>query len=147
MKILDTIFSTETKCKEHNCTVSNKNIKKIYKPDNGFLDKSLERELFASDYKICDCIVVCNGDDIFIVEIMCGKLTTRELREKKEQLRNCCKVVEKLGINDNIKKLVLIYDKLESPKRQPSLKKALINQRICNKPLEFKNSKPITLCC
>ena len=147
MRSLDTTFSTETKCKEHNCSVNNRNILKVYKPDNGFLDKALERKIFGSDYKICDCIILCKSNDIFIVEILCGKLTNRELKEKKEQLTNCCKVLQELNKDSQIKKLILLYDKLESPKKQPQLRKALLNQKLCNRGLEFKSSKPLDLGC
>ncbi|MEA1954850.1 MAG: hypothetical protein U9O24_10715 [Campylobacterota bacterium] len=147
MESLDTIFDIAEQCKEHSCKVNKKNIKKVYKPDSGFLDKTIEDELFSGDYKICDCIVECEDDSLFIVEILCGKLTNRELKEKKEQLANCCRVVKHLKAHDKIKKLVLLYDKLESPKRQPSLKKALINQRICNRPLEFKSEKLLHIGC
>jgi len=139
MESLNRIFGTEKKCKEHNCSVNNKNIKVIYKPDNGFLDKSIEKELFRNDYKICDCIIECEDGNIFIVEILCGKLTIRELKEKKEQLKNCLKVVTYLGEEKIVKKLFLLYNKLESPKKQPQLRKALLNQKIGNKPLLITN--------
>ena len=139
MESLDTIFATEKRCKEHDCSVNNKNIKVIYKPDRGFLDKLIEKELFSNDYKICDCIIECESGNIFIIEILCGKLTIRELKEKKEQLENCLKVVTYLGEEKKIKKLFLLYSKLESPKKQPLLRKALLSQKIKNKPLLIIN--------
>ena len=139
MESLDTIFATEKRCKEHDCSVNNKNIKIIYKPDNGFLDKSIEKKLFTNDYKICDCIIECESGNIFIIEILCGKLTIRELKEKKEQLENCLKVVTYLGEEKKVKKLFLLYSKLESPKKQPLLRKALLSQKIKNKPLLIIN--------
>ena len=139
MNSLDSLFEREKKCKEHDCSINNKNIKIIYKPDNGFINKTIEKKLFGSDYKICDCIIECEDGNVFIVEIMCGKLTTRELREKKEQLENCFKVIDYLGEEKRVKKLFLLYAKLESPKKQPQLRKALLNQKIRNKSLIITN--------
>ena len=139
MESLDKLFNRERKCKEHDCSVNNKNVHIIYKPDNGFLDKVVERELLGTDYKICDCIIECDDGSIFVVEILCGKLTTRELKEKKEQLENCFKVIKYLGEEKKVKKLFLLYDKLESSRKQPQLRKALINQKIGNKPLLITN--------
>jgi len=139
MEALDKLFNTEKKCKEHNCNVNNKNINIIYKPDKGFLNKTIEKKLFDNNYKICDCIIECDDGSIFIVEILCGKLTTRELKEKKEQLENCFKVIKHLKEESRVKKLFLLYDKLETPKKQPQLRKALLNQKIGNKPLLITN--------
>jgi len=139
MDSLDNLFNIEKRCKEHNCSINNKNINIIYKPDNGFIDKRVEKELFGSDYKICDCIIECDSGNIFIIEILCGKLTIRELNDKKKQLENCFRVMEYLGEVKRVKKLFLLYDKLESSKRQPQLRKALLNQKIGNKPLFITN--------
>jgi len=140
MESLDGLFNTERKCKEHDCSVNNKNVHIIYKPDNGFLDKAVEREFLGTDYKICDCIIECNDGNLIIIEILCGNLTNRELKEKKEQLMNCCKVVKNLKEFDKIKKLILLYKKIDVMKKElPQFRKKLINQRICNKPLIITN--------
>jgi hypothetical protein len=146
-KRLDELFRTSKECNEHSCRVNRKNIKQIYKPDSGFIDKQAEQELFKSGYKMCDCIIQCQNDDVAIVEILCGKLTVREIKDKKIQLENCCKVIKHIEKFNDIKKVILFYDKLESTKKQPMMKKALINQRICNKALEFKNDKPLNIGC
>ncbi|MEA2029893.1 MAG: hypothetical protein U9N49_13105 [Campylobacterota bacterium] len=146
-KSLSELFHTSKECKEHSCKVNRKNIKQIYKPDNGFLDKQIAQQLLGSEYKICDCIIECQDESVAIVEILCGKLTPREMREKKQQLESCCKVLKYTQQHDKISKIVLFYDKLESSNRQPMMKKALINQRICNKTLEFKNDKPLAIGC
>jgi len=144
---LDELFHISKECSEHSCRVNKKNVKQIYKPDSGFVNKQIEQELFKSGYKICDCIIECQNDNIAIVEILCGKLTVREIKDKKQQLENCCKAVHYTNQQDKIKKIILFYDKLESSKKQPMIKKALINQRICNKALEFKNDKPLNVGC
>ncbi|MBN2825105.1 MAG: hypothetical protein JXQ76_07280 [Campylobacterales bacterium] len=146
-KRLDELFYTSTQCKEHNCKVERQNIKQIYKPDKGFLDKQVAQKLFGSENKICDCIIECENEQIIIVEILCGKLTQSEIKDKKIQLENCCKVVKHIEKYECIKKIILFYDKLESSKKQPMIKKALINQRICNKALEFKSNKPLAIGC
>ncbi len=129
-------------------TTENKNIKTIYKPDNGFIDRALERALFpVASYKICDCIVVCQNDNIAIVEIMCGLLTYREFQEKSQQLENCCKVVQHQKQKDKIKKIVLLYDRLESPKRNPQFRKKLLDPKVCSKQLRvIPNNKFSTIC-
>ncbi len=143
-----TVFNVESNCSEHSCKINKKNIKVIYKPDNGFIKKSIEIALFPTGkYKICDCIIVCNNDDLIIVEILCGKLTSTELKEKKEQLENCCKVTKYLSVFEKVKKIVLLYDKLESPRKQPMLKKALISARVCTMPLTISTNKPFSVEC
>jgi|GEM_PF-2529186 len=146
-KGLDTLFETSKECREHSCRVNKKNIKQIYKPDNGFLDKQVAHKLFGDEYKICDCIIECEDGGLSIVEILCGKLTVREIKEKKQQLENCCRVIKYTNEYDKIKKIILFYDKLESSKKQPMMRKALINQRICNKILTFENRKPLDIEC
>jgi hypothetical protein len=137
------IFHETEKCKEHQCKINNQNIKKIFKPDNGFIDTTIENNIFSSrPYKICDCIVVCQNDSLIIVEILCGKLTYTELKEKKEQLENCCKVAKNICSAEKIKKIVLLYNSLESPRKQPQLRKALLNTKICN--LQLVHSKDST---
>ena len=145
---LSSIFHTAKGCKEHSCKINNKNIKTIFKPDNGFLDKNIEKLLFASNsYKICDCIAICKNDDLVIVEILCGKLTYREFKEKCEQLENCCKVITHQGLKTGIKKIVLLYQKLESNKKNPQLRKKLINPRICSIRLNISNDSTYDAGC
>jgi len=143
-----TVFNVSSSCAEHNCKINKKNIKTIYKPDYGFINKSIETILFPTGkYKICDCIIVCDNNDLIIVEILCGKLTSTELKEKKEQLENCCKVTQHLSVFNKVKKIVLLYKKLESPRKQPMLKKALISSRVCSMPLITSTNKPFHVEC
>jgi len=147
MNSLDSLFDIEKRCKEHDCNINNKNVKVIYKPDNGFLDKSIEKEIFGSDYKICDCIIVCNNDNIVIVEILCGTLTYKEYKEKCEQLENCHKVVAHKGLDDKVKKIILHYKRLENPKHNPQFRKKLINPKICGVNLELLKEATINIDC
>ena len=122
------IFKTNINCKEHDCKVNKKNIKIIYKPDDGFLDKNIERKIFPTgSYKVCDCIVICNDDSIHIVEILCGTLTYREFKEKTEQLKNCLKIVDHIGKKEQIKKIVLLHKRLEATRKNPTFRKKLLN--------------------
>ena len=124
------VFNKKDNCKDNDCKVNKKHIKTIFKPDDGFVDKILEKELFGSSYKICDCIIICEDNKIIIHEILCGKLTYSEFKEKSEQLKNCIKVVEKLGLEKEIKQVSIQYKKIEDSKKNPQLKKRLLNPKI-----------------
>lgn len=124
------VFNIKDNCKDNECKVNKKNIKTIFKPDDGFIDKALERELFANSYKICDCIIICKDEKIIIHEILCGKLTYSEFKEKSQQLHNCLKVVEELGLIEKVKQVSLQYKKLEDSKKNPQLKKKLTVAKI-----------------
>ena len=120
------VFNKKENCKDNDCKVNRKNIKTIFKPDDGFIDKALENQLFQPDYKICDCIIICKDGKIIIHEILCGKLTKSELDDKSEQLNNCLKVVKEKGLLNSVKQVSLQYKKLVDS----NLKKKLINTRI-----------------
>ena len=141
------IFNTKDKCSDGECKVNKKNIKKIFKPDDGFLDNELKEILFPSSYKICDCIIVCNNDSLIIVEILCGKLTHSEYKEKCEQLENCYKVVKHKGLDDKVKKIILQYKRLEKSKHNPQFRKKLLNSKICGLRLEFLKDSTINIGC
>ncbi len=141
------IFNLKEKCSDGVCKVNKKNIKKIFKPDNGFLDKALQDRLFPSSYKICDCIIICNDNNIVIVEILCGKLTYSEYKEKCEQLENCHKVVKDKGLENKVKKIILQYQRLESPKHNPQFRKKLLNPKICGINLELLKDSTININC
>ena len=78
---------------------------------------------------------------------MCGLLTFREFKEKSQQLENCCKVVQHQKQKDKIKKIVLLYDRLESPKRNPQFRKKLLDPKVCSKPLEVVSSSSFDIGC
>ena len=141
------IFNQKEKCSDGACKVNRKNIKKIFKPDDGFLDKRLQKTLFPSSYKICDCIIVCDSDNIVIVEILCGKLTYKEYKEKCEQLENCHKVVKHKGLENQVKKNILHYQRLENPKHNPQFRKKLLNPKICGINLELLKEATININC
>jgi len=143
-----TIFHKEEQCKEHRCKVDRSNIVSLFKPDKGFLDKAIEQKLFPdSNYKICDCILSCSNGNITLVEILCGTLTTRELKEKTEQLKNCYCVVNHISLSDNITKIILQVDRLESSRKQPQLRKKLSNTRIGSKPLILAQTRILNGAC
>jgi len=142
------IFNVKDKCSDGVCKVNKKNIKKIFKPDDGFLNKVEENRLFPSgSYKICDCIIVCDNDNIVIVEILCGTLTYGEFKEKSEQLKNCHKVVKDRGLVANVKKIILHYKRLENSKHNPQFRKKLLNPKICGVKLELLRDATINIDC
>jgi len=142
------IFNKKEKCSDNDCKVNKKNIKTIFKPDDGFLDKGLEKSLFPSNsYKICDCIIICNDNSIVIVEILCGTLTYREYKEKYQQLENCYKVVSSQSLDIKIKKIVLQYKRLEKSKHNPQFRKKLLNPKICGSNLELLSNSTVNIDC
>lgn len=142
------IFNLKDKCCDGDCKVNKKNIKKIFKPDDGFLDKAVEKKLFPSaSYKICDCIIVCDNDNIVIVEILCGKLTYSEFKKKSEQLENCHKVVSDMGLIKKVKKIILHYKRLENSKHSPLFRKKLLNPKIHDINLELLKDATINIDC
>jgi len=142
------IFNAKDKCSDGACKVNRKNIKKIFKPDDGFIDELERKRLFpSSSYKICDCIIVCDNDNIIIVEILCGTLTYREFKEKSEQLENCHKVVSDKGLARDVKKIILHYKRLENSKRNPQFRKKLLNPKICGIRLELLAKATIDIGC
>ena len=141
------IFNIKDKCSDGGCKVNKKNIKTIFKPDDGFLDEELQNTLFPPSYKICDCIIVCNNDNIIIVEILCGKLTYSEFKEKSKQLENCHKVVAHKGLEDKVKKIILHYKRLENSKCNPQFREKLINPKICGINLELLKDATISIGC
>ena len=142
------IFNKKEKCSDGDCKVNRENIKTIFKPDDGFLDNSLQNKLFPSNsYKICDCIIICNNDNIIIVEILCGKLTYSEYKEKSKQLENCYKVIASQNLEQKIQKIVIQYKRLENPKHNPQFRKKLINPKICGTNLELLANSTIKIDC
>ena len=141
------IFKTVEICKESSCRVNKKNIKKVFKPDNGFKDSQIEKKLFPNDYKICDCIIICKDNSIVIVEILCGTLTYKEFKEKIEQLKNCYTVVKTMGLEDKIKQITLQYKKREKDKKNPQFAKKLLNPKIYNKHLHLMQNEMLNIDC
>jgi hypothetical protein len=144
---LTKIFNKSKECKEHNCKIDKRDIKAIFKPDNGFLDKDLEKSLFPPSYKICDCILVCQNSDIMIVEILCGTLTFSEFKDKSKQLENCCRVLKNQNLNQKIKKIILLHKSMESKNKNPQFRKKLINPKICSIPLELSTNPTYAVKC
>jgi len=143
------IFHEKDQCKDRGgCKVNKKNIKKVFKPDSGFKDKAIEASLFPlGTPKLCDCIIICNDDNIIIVEILCGKLTYKKFKEKSLQLENCHKVVQEYKLEKKVKKIILHYQTLENTNQNPQFRKKLINPKICGKNLELLSDKTIDVKC
>ena len=140
------VFNTKDRCVEKECKVDRKNIKTIYKPDEGIIDNNIKNTLFYGQIepKMCDCIIECNSGKIVILEILCGTLTNRELNDKTKQLENCYRVAIEKSID--ISRIYLVYKRLDK-KTATLLKKSLINKKVLNKPLLSTNKILIDIQC
>jgi len=134
-QILDTLFEEVKECKENKCVLNKQDIKYIYKPDNGLKDIKVQKELFGIvKPKLCDCII--KKEDLILLEIKCGKVTNRILKEIVEQLTNVAKILNTVNISFN--KVVFVYDSFDNTK----LRQTIINTKIYGKRLlnvQFKN--------
>jgi len=124
------MIPTKNKCKEHNCVINNKNIIKIYNPEK------------TTNQKMCDCIIECKNSEIILIEILCGKLTSKEFKDKYTQLQNCDKLANKF-LNKSTKKYLVIKTK-ENSKKDPLLHKLILSKKEI-KIKEYKN-KAIEIC-
>jgi len=133
--IEECLYSSD-KCKEKHCNINKKNIKAIYKPDI-----KTKKDVPKIDNKACDCIIECSDGKISIVEILCGKLTYREYQDKLKQLESCIKIVKYCDKSKEIKKVVLLYDTIDS-RGNPSFKKRLSSPtKISGYNVEFYQNK------
>lgn len=146
------IFSIEERCSDLDCNINRKNVKKIFKPDNGLKDKNLLKELFENEFhtgnqpNMCDCIIECDDSNLFIIEILCGTLDHTEFKRKNKQLKNCCLVAKHKNLKDRVKKIVLLYKRLDTQK-SPQLRKALLNPKICDKNLILVQHRRVEISC
>ena len=122
-------------CKEHKCKIDKKNIKTIYKPDKG-----IKKNIPNITDKLCDCIIECEDRKIVIVEILCGTLTNKEYKDKLKQLENCINIVKYCDNSKTIKKVILLYSKIDS-KTNPNIGKKLLSTKLENHNVEFYQSK------
>ncbi len=109
---LDTLFYEVEECKENKCKIDKKDITFIFKPDNGLKNAVLQKELFGDAPKLCDCII--KKEKLILLEIKCGKVTFRILKEIKEQLGNVTKILNNQDISFD--RIVFIYDSLDNAK-------------------------------
>ena len=128
-------LETVEECKEHNCKINKKNIKTIYKPDKG-----IKKDISNITNKLCDCIIECNDGRIVIVEILCGTLTHKEYNDKLEQLKSCINIVKHCDSSKTIKRVILLYSKIDS-KKNPSFRKKLLSTKLENHNVDFHQSK------
>jgi len=140
------VFNTKDRCVESECRVNRKNIKTIYKPDEGIKDNSIKQTLFNRQIepKMCDCIIECQDGKIVILEILCGTLTNSELNDKTKQLENCYKIAKEKSIK--VDKIYLAYKKLDK-KSALLLKKKLVTQRVLDKALLYFDKLLIDIGC
>ena len=134
-QILDTLFEEVKECKENKCIVNKKDIEYIYKPDNGLKDLRIQKELFGINTpKLCDCII--KKENLILLEIKCGKVTNRILKEIIEQLTNVAMILN--TVNLSFDKVIFIYDSFDNTKlRQTIINKKIDGKRLVN--IQFKN--------
>ena len=101
---LRNVLGEKKECNKGICRLDKKNVEGIFSPDvwidKGLLELLKEKQLLAfnENPNICDCIVVCKDGKIFVVEILCGKLTLKELKSKGKQVANGFFIVKHLGL-------------------------------------------------
>ncbi len=131
---LQKLFKEIEDCKENKCILNKKNIKYMFKPDDGLKDESIKKAIFGyKNPKLCDCIIKI--ENIVILEIKCGKITKSILNEIIEQLDNVAKILKYVDIK--FSKVIFIYDSFENNK----LKQTIINKLIQGKRLEYVQYK------
>ena len=106
-------------CKEKSCKIDKKDVEKIYtfeelnkynREKYNRLKKVLNEE--NGNIKACDCIIFCKNGKILVVEILCGKLTSKELKDKIKQINNCVMLLNHLRISLNYK--IIAIEKMDS---------------------------------
>ena len=128
---LEKLFVIVDNCKENKCKVNNQDIDCIFKPDNGLKDIGLQEKLFGTTIpKLCDCIIL-KKDIIVLLEIKCGLVTSRILKEIIVQLENVTKILKNQSIN--FSKVLFIYDRFDNNK----LKQQINTKIIGNKRIEY----------
>jgi len=99
-------------CKEKDCNIDKIDINSIFSPEkDGIINENLKRKLLdnTGNYKACDCIILCKDGYIYIVEILCGKLTKKEVNDKLKQVKNCKKLLDYLNLIAFIKISYILY--------------------------------------
>ena len=118
IKKLSSALGEKKECRDGDCRLDRRNVKKIYSPEVGInkelLEKLKERQLVAKGQNpnICDCIVVCSDGRVFIVEILCGKLTPKELTSKKKQVKGCFFIVEE-QLKIKVERAYIVYERCD----------------------------------
>lgn len=143
-KILSENIKTSERCRENGCKIDRNGILSVFSPEDGGLQNyQILSEIGTSDgnYKACDCIILCENGDIFIIEILCGKLTESELKDKEKQIENCQKIIKLLSLNLYLKLSFIVYKKRDKNSlsekvltgKLPKLQKKGISIRQFNK--------------
>jgi len=113
VEILSETFGIKDKCNDENCKMDKKNVKKIFSPEiylrEDVLDFLKKKQLKRGNENpnLCDCIVVCCNGKIFIVEILCGSLTSKEFSSKKEQIKACITAIKYIDLK--VERCYIVY--------------------------------------
>jgi len=107
LEILSKNFGEKDECKSGDCRLNRKGVKAIFSPEvylsRGILNV-LKNEQFKIDNEnpnLCDCIVLCCNGEIYVVEILCGELTEKEVSSKRKQVEACITAVKYVGLEVN----------------------------------------------
>jgi len=144
-EILEKNINKSKDCKERECKVDKNNIKAIFSPEkDGLKNEKIKNELLNSgNYKACDCIILCENGNIYIIEILCGTLNKKELEDKLKQLNNCKILIKKLNLNNSLKKSYILFkrrdNKTLSTKFFQNKLKQLERNEIFPKPIDKFN--------
>ncbi len=140
--ILSAYFFEKQDCKESDCKVNKKKIKKIFDPEAGLKTKKVQIlrgvKKTSGNYKICDCIILCNNNIIYLIEILCGKLTSGELNDKIEQINNCKKMLKNIDLKEE--KSYILYKNKDT--KNINFKKVFLNPDLSKQkifPTQIKN--------
>ena len=141
--MMEEYFKQEAHCKEHDCQVNRKGVRRIYKPEEG-LKKEIDG-IVIND-KRCDCIIECEDGQFVVVEILCGTLTYKEFKDKQSQLENCITMVEGIqksagGEVGEIKKVILLYGKVDDKGNSQFKKRLNSPQKLKNRRLNLFQAK------
>ncbi len=137
---LDLLFHESSECREktHPCKMSKNSVNKIYKPDSGIKNRTLEYKLFTTHPpSLNDCAIVYNKSKLALVEIKCGRVTNSTLKSVFVKLENTSKLLVHESIN--ITKYILLYKQFDNAQ----IKKKLATQKIYGQPLiskKFENT-------
>jgi hypothetical protein len=147
VSLLNGLIGTTGRCRERECVINNKCVKVIFSPES-FLSNDLKKilPLVSGNYKICDCIVICENLEIVLIEILCGQLTKDEFEDKLKQLDNCKRILKKFNLRE--KRNYIIFKRLSSKDKRyilGKLPKLKNRQNIDIK--EFKNEAIVVCEC
>jgi len=100
LKKLSNLLERKEDCKDNGCKITNLKNVVIFKTEESDKAKNLlKRYGYEKSPKYCDCIIFKGRGKrclIIIIEILCGTLTAKELRDKENQVITWKDILEKI---------------------------------------------------